>query len=83
MLFATLPTSEAGAPQKRDPKSQKLLSKRDPLSIQITTINFKRFIEVVGPVFWLQDRIEEILFWRKGAKVTGVWMAAYAFICTC
>ncbi|KAL1659847.1 integral peroxisomal membrane peroxin-domain-containing protein [Schizophyllum commune] len=81
VLFATLPTSEAGAPQKRDPKSQKLLSKRDPLSIQITTINFKRFIEVVGPVFWLQDRIEEILFWRKGAKVTGVWMAAYAFIC--
>lgn len=81
VLFATLPSNEGAAPQKKDAKAQRLLSKRDPLSIQITTVNFKRFIEVVGPVFWLQDRIEEIMCWRKGAKVTGVWMAAYAFLC--
>lgn len=59
-----------------------LLSNRDPLSIQITSVNFKRFVERVGPVFWLQDRIEEILLWRRGWKVTGAWLAAYGLLCS-
>ncbi|KAF9806839.1 hypothetical protein IEO21_08519 [Rhodonia placenta] len=59
----------------------RLLSGRDPLSIPITTVNFKRFVSKVGPVFWLQDRLEEIVMWRKGSKYTGVWMATYAFLC--
>ncbi|KIK69717.1 hypothetical protein GYMLUDRAFT_34116 [Collybiopsis luxurians FD-317 M1] len=58
-----------------------LLSNRDPLSIQITTVNFKRFIERVGPVFWLQDRIEEIVFWKRGPKLTVAWLAAYGLLC--
>ncbi|KAJ4482334.1 integral peroxisomal membrane peroxin-domain-containing protein [Lentinula aciculospora] len=58
-----------------------LLSNKDPLSIQITSVNFKRFIERVGPVFWLQDRIEEIVFWRRGWKVTATWLAIYGFLC--
>ncbi|KAJ3926058.1 MAG: integral peroxisomal membrane peroxin-domain-containing protein [Lentinula lateritia] len=58
-----------------------LLSNKDPLSIQITSVNFKRFIERVGPVFWLQDRLEEIVFWRRGWKVTGTWLAVYCFLC--
>ncbi|KAJ3918603.1 integral peroxisomal membrane peroxin-domain-containing protein [Lentinula edodes] len=58
-----------------------LLSNKDPLSIQITSVNFKRFIERVGPVFWLQDRFEEIVFWRRGWKVTGTWLAVYCFLC--
>jgi len=28
--------------------------------------NFKRFVIAIGPVFWLQDRIEEILLWKTG-----------------
>ncbi|KAJ3764416.1 integral peroxisomal membrane peroxin-domain-containing protein [Lentinula raphanica] len=58
-----------------------LLSNKDPLSIQITSVNFKRFIERVGPVFWLQDRLEEIVFWRRGWKLTGTWLALYGFLC--
>ena len=58
-----------------------LLTTRDPLSIPITTVNFRRFVSKVGPIFWLQDRIEEILMWKRGWKVTTVWMAAYAFFC--
>ncbi|KAJ3856482.1 integral peroxisomal membrane peroxin-domain-containing protein [Lentinula lateritia] len=58
-----------------------LLSNKDPLSIQITSVNFKRFVERVGPVFWLQDRLEEIVFWRRGWKVTGTWLAVYCFLC--
>ena len=58
-----------------------LLSTRDPLSIPITTVNFRRFIGKIGPIFWLQDRIEEIVTWRKGWKVTVMWMIAYGFLC--
>jgi hypothetical protein len=58
-----------------------LMSTRDPLSVPITTVNFRRFISKVGPAFWLQDRIEEIITWRKGWKVTVLWMAIYSFLC--
>lgn len=57
------------------------MSTKDPLSIPIMTVNFKRFTSKVGPVYWMQDRIEEILTWKKGWKVTAVWMSAYAFLC--
>ncbi|KAG5220939.1 integral peroxisomal membrane peroxin-domain-containing protein [Salix suchowensis] len=55
----------------------KLMSKKDPLSIPITTVNFRRFVARVGAVFWLQDRVEEIVMWRKGWKYTATWVAAY------
>jgi hypothetical protein len=58
-----------------------LMSTRDPLSVPITTVNFRRFISRLGPVFWLQDRVEEIITWRKDWKVTVLWMAIYSFLC--
>ena len=58
-----------------------LLSTRDPLSVPTTTVNFRRFISKISPVFWLQDRIEEVVTWKKGWKVTTMWMIAYSFIC--
>ena len=59
----------------------KLVSARDPLSIPITTVNFRRFVSKSGPVFWLQDRVEEVVMWRKGNRYTAVWMGVYAFLC--
>ncbi|KIJ60193.1 hypothetical protein HYDPIDRAFT_32458 [Hydnomerulius pinastri MD-312] len=35
----------------------------------------------VGPVFWLQDRVEEVILWKQGWKRTMVWLAGYGFIC--
>ncbi|KAJ3786222.1 hypothetical protein GGU10DRAFT_352553 [Lentinula aff. detonsa] len=87
------PTSDPTAPSdsKSNPGKKRfkklhqepvvLLSNKDPLSIQVTSVNFKRFIERVGPVFWLQDRIEEIVCWRRGWKLTGTWLAVYGFLC--
>ena len=40
-----------------------------------------KFVSKSGAVFWLQDRIEEVIFWRKGWKVTVAWMMAYSFLC--
>lgn len=59
-----------------------MLSTREPLSLQATTVNFRRFVSRSGAIFWLQDRIEEVLMWRKGGKVTLTWMAIYAFFCS-
>lgn len=82
LLSSALPSG----PVQSDPRhgaenGVKLLSTRNPLSIPITTANFRRFVAKVGPVFWLQDRIEEILLWKRGWKVTVVWMSVYAFLC--
>ena len=60
----------------------RLMSTREPLSLQVTTVNFRRFVSKSGPIFWVQDRIEEILMWRKGGKVTLTWMAMYIFLCS-
>ncbi|PCH39887.1 hypothetical protein WOLCODRAFT_136540 [Wolfiporia cocos MD-104 SS10] len=68
-------------PTPRDATRGPLLSTRDPLSIPITTVNFRRFVSRIGPAFWLQDRLEEIVMWKKGTRYTAVWMAAYAFLC--
>ncbi|PPQ82009.1 hypothetical protein CVT25_014661 [Psilocybe cyanescens] len=67
--------------QRSGPESFSLLSTKDPLSLPIMSTNFKRFVTIIGPVFWLQDRIEEIVLWKRGPLRTSVWMAAYAFIC--
>lgn len=81
LLLSSLPSNTPQSNPRGKQQSITLLSSRDPLSVPILTVNFKRFIERVGPVFWLQDRIEEIIFWKRGWKVTGVWIAAYAFFC--
>ncbi|KAF7308345.1 hypothetical protein HMN09_00682900 [Mycena chlorophos] len=87
MLLSTLPgpapssSNGNGSNPRATAASSKLLSARDPLSVPILTVNFKRFVERVGPIFWLQDRIEEIVLWKRGWKTTTVWMAAYAFFC--
>ncbi|KAI0357527.1 hypothetical protein OH77DRAFT_1398984 [Trametes cingulata] len=78
-----LPSNAPAAPRMYGAKkgAPRLLSTRDPLSIPITTNNFRRFVAKSGPIFWLQDRIEEIILWKRNWKYTLVWMAAYAFLC--
>ncbi|KAF8805325.1 hypothetical protein BYT27DRAFT_7169455 [Phlegmacium glaucopus] len=80
---ATPTTGSSSTPQssRKNDQSMTLLSSRDPLSIPTTTTNFKRFVTIIGPVFWLQDRMEEIILWKRGWMRTAVWMAAYAFLC--
>ncbi|KAJ7224078.1 integral peroxisomal membrane peroxin-domain-containing protein [Mycena pura] len=85
LLLSSLPSNtppqNASGAQAKTKLLKAVLSSRDPLSVPTLTVNFKRFVERVGPVFWLQDRIEEIVLWKRGWKVTGAWIAAYAFFC--
>jgi hypothetical protein len=81
LLSSALPNVPAHSDPRSGTGALKLLSTRDPLSIPITTQHFRRFVSRISPVFWLQDRVEEVVMWRKGWKVTLVWMAAYAFLC--
>ena len=78
-----LPANVPAAPRTQGRGAPRLLSNKDPLSLPITTVNFKRFVSKSGPIFWVQDRVEEIVLWKKGWKYTLVWMAAYAFVCAC
>ncbi|KAI9058129.1 hypothetical protein FKP32DRAFT_1237967 [Trametes sanguinea] len=77
-----LPTNAPSTPRAQGKRGAlRLLSTRDPLSIPITTVNFRRFVAKSGPIFWLQDRVEEIILWKRSWKYTLVWMAGYAFLC--
>ncbi|KAI0712486.1 integral peroxisomal membrane peroxin-domain-containing protein [Earliella scabrosa] len=78
-LPANTPTTPRTYGKAKD--APRLLSTRDPLSIPITTVNFRRFVARAGSIFWLQDRVEEIVLWKRSWKYTLVWMAAYAFLC--
>lgn len=60
----------------------RLLSNREPLSLPTTAVNFRRFVSRSGPIFWLQDRVEEIVMWKKGWKTTCAWMALYGLLCS-
>ncbi|KAG9124584.1 hypothetical protein FRC07_011034 [Ceratobasidium sp. 392] len=84
LLAATtqsLPPAPSASPRETSTGNAKLLSNRDSLSIQITTANFRRFVSRSGPVFWFQDRVEEIFLWRCGWQYTVAWGCAYAFLC--
>ncbi|QRV89844.1 integral peroxisomal membrane peroxin protein [Ceratobasidium sp. AG-Ba] len=84
LLSATtqsLPPAPSASPRETPSGSTKLLSNRDSLSIQITTANFRRFVSRSGPVFWLQDRLEEIFLWKCGWQYTMAWGSGYAFLC--
>ncbi|KAG6864795.1 hypothetical protein C0991_007125 [Blastosporella zonata] len=84
LLSSALPgptTSPTPTDSKDTRKGPLLLTTKDPLSIPITTANFKRFVAKSGNIFWIQDRIEEVVMWKRGWRITAVWMAAYAFFC--
>lgn len=82
LLAATTQSLPPAPPSPREiSEGNKLLSNRDSLSIQITTANFRRFVSRSGPVFWFQDRVEEIILWRRGWCYTTAWACAYTFLC--
>ena len=83
LLSSTLPglDSKPNVKDRLSKGSPSLLTTRDPLSLPTISANFRRFVARSGPIFWFQDRVEEILFWRHGWKATSVWIAVYAFIC--
>ena len=70
------------SPAPRSPrKAPDLMSTKEPLSLPTTTNHFRRFAAKSGPIWWIQDRAEEILLWKRGWKLTAAWMSAYAFLC--
>ncbi|WWD07804.1 hypothetical protein V865_005908 [Kwoniella europaea PYCC6329] len=77
------PSTSAGGSTKKGiglGVPRELSTQRESLSLPLVSNNFRRFMTRVGPIFWLQDRIEEILFWRKPIW-TWAWMMTWSFIC--
>ncbi|KAF9431948.1 hypothetical protein BGZ76_011485 [Entomortierella beljakovae] len=50
------------------------------LSIQATTVNFTRFVHKSTGLFWVQDRVEDILTWKDPWNTTFV-LVLYCFVC--
>ncbi|WVR04549.1 hypothetical protein IAU60_001556 [Kwoniella sp. DSM 27419] len=77
-----LPTAPAQIGKKVGGASapRELSTQREGLSLPLVSNNFRRFVTRVGPVFWLQDRMEEVLFWRKPIW-TMAWMMTWTFVC--
>jgi hypothetical protein len=74
-----IPALQSGSSPRGPPRA--LLSTKEPLSIPVTTSNFRRFVSRIGFLFWALDRMEEILMWRKGWKYTTSWIVLYCTIC--
>ncbi|KAF8988710.1 hypothetical protein BGZ52_003314 [Haplosporangium bisporale] len=50
------------------------------LSIQVTTINFTRFVHKTSGLFWFQDKIEDVMTWKDPWNTTFV-LVLYCFVC--
>lgn len=61
------------------PEAQPAAAHKDPLSLVITTKNFRAFVQKAGPLFWFQDHVEATLLWDDWAW-TVMWMALWAAI---
>ncbi|WWC87024.1 uncharacterized protein L201_001907 [Kwoniella dendrophila CBS 6074] len=59
---------------------RELTTQRENFSLPLVSNNFRRFVTRVGPIFWLMDRVEEVLFWRKPIW-TWAYMMVWTFIC--
>ncbi|KAF9187684.1 hypothetical protein BGZ49_004032 [Haplosporangium sp. Z 27] len=66
----SLPADVSALPQNDHPA----------LSIQVTTINFTRFVHKSTAVFWFQDKAEDIILWKDPWNTTFV-LVVYCFVC--
>ncbi|GAA5841735.1 hypothetical protein JCM3766R1_005166 [Sporobolomyces carnicolor] len=55
-------------------------SGKEPLSLQATSVNFRRFVQKSGPVFVAQDAAEAVFRWEDPPK-TVFFAACWAFLC--
>ncbi|GAA6063692.1 hypothetical protein JCM10212_000271 [Sporobolomyces blumeae] len=57
-------------------------SGKEPLSLQATSTNFRRFVQKSGPIFVAQDAAEAVFRWEDPAK-TLFFAVAWGFLCWC
>ncbi|BEI97419.1 hypothetical protein CcaverHIS631_0210080 [Cutaneotrichosporon cavernicola] len=81
VLSSLLPANLPKLPSTHPPgRARELTSQREGLGLNVMSNNFRRFVTKVGPIFWLQDRVEEVLFWQKPTW-TWAWILTWTFIC--
>ncbi|CAK9785624.1 unnamed protein product [Cutaneotrichosporon oleaginosum] len=81
VLSSLLPANLPKLPSNHPPgRARELTSQREGLGLNVMSNNFRRFVTKVGPIFWLQDRVEEVLFWQKPSW-TWAWLLTWTFIC--
>jgi hypothetical protein len=81
LLPSALPSkSTTQGPLPQPGKIRTLSSQRETLALPAMTNSFRRFVARCGTIFWVEDRVEEVLYWRKPVW-TWSWMLGWGFIC--
>ncbi|EGG00369.1 uncharacterized protein MELLADRAFT_111926 [Melampsora larici-populina 98AG31] len=77
----TLNATSQSHPTQSSPNQASINSNdKESLSLQTTTTNFKNFVSKSGPIFWFQDRVEDILTWKDALRTT-FWACLWAWLC--
>ncbi|GAA5984917.1 hypothetical protein JCM10908_002450 [Rhodotorula pacifica] len=69
-----------GAVLKAGPTGTSVQGNKEALSLQTTSVNFRRFVQKSGPIFVAQDAVESVVRWEDPAK-TSFFAAAWAILC--
>ncbi|GAA5965801.1 hypothetical protein JCM8115_003008 [Rhodotorula mucilaginosa] len=69
-----------GAVLKAGPTGTSVQGNKEALSLQATSVNFRRFVQKSGPIFVAQDAVESVVRWEDAAK-TSFFAAAWAILC--
>ncbi|EGG12104.1 uncharacterized protein MELLADRAFT_59314 [Melampsora larici-populina 98AG31] len=76
----TLNAASQSHPNQSSPNQASISSNdKESLSLQTTTINFKNFVSKSDPIFWFQDRVEDILTWKDALRTT-FWACLWAWL---
>lgn len=63
------------------PLTPEYTATKEPLSLGVTSTNFRRFVQKSGPLFLAQDAVVDVLSWADPAK-TMLFGAVWALLCT-
>ncbi|GAA5873628.1 hypothetical protein JCM3774_004995 [Rhodotorula dairenensis] len=69
-----------GAVLKAGSTGTSVQGNKEALSLQATSVNFRRFVQKSGPIFVAQDAVESVVRWEDPAK-TSFFAAAWAILC--
>ncbi|KAH9824291.1 Peroxin/Dysferlin domain-containing protein [Melampsora americana] len=78
---STNPITSPSHPNHQQTSNQtSITNDKESLSLQTTTTNFKNFVSKSGPIFWFQDKVEDILTWQDYLR-TSFWACLWAWLC--
>lgn len=82
MIVNSIISTKTLSDSHNNPVPKNGMRDKPPLSVPITTLNFKNFVSKSGPIFAAQNAVEEVLGWQNPAKTVAfacmwAWLSFY------